>query len=132
MQLYSRRFVVLGAFCSFSFTQSLGWFTYAGFQAQAEALYGVGDDMIGYYLLLGPIFFIASTPLFLYLLDKKGLRVSILLASLCVLAGAVLRTVALFTGPAAGWPLAMLGQVGTSIAGVAAMVSGAHVTGSSH
>jgi uncharacterized membrane protein HdeD (DUF308 family) len=121
MQLYGSRFLVLGSFCCFSFIQSLGWFTYAGFQAQTEALYGVDDAMIGYYLLLGPIFFVAATPLFLYLLDKKGLRVSVILGALCVLLGAVSRTVALFTGPAAGWPLAMLGGVGSAIAGVVAM-----------
>jgi hypothetical protein len=128
MQLYGSRFLVLGSFCCFSFIQSLGWFTYAGFQAQTEKFYGVDDAMIGYYLLLGPIFFVAATPLFLYLLDKKGLRVSVILGALCVLVGAVSRTVALFTGPAAGWPLAMLGGVGSAIAGVVAMaVSAAEV-----
>ncbi len=121
MQLYARRFLVLAAFSCFSFCQSIGWFTYAGFAQAAERFYDVDDAMIGYYLLLGPLLFIASTPFFIYVLDKRGLRISVVIAMVCVLYGAILRTMALFTGPQVGWVLAMCGQVGTSIAGVCAM-----------
>jgi hypothetical protein len=116
------RVLVLAAFCAFSFTQSGGWFCYAGFPDHAEKLYGIDDGMISYYLLIGPIAFIAATPLFIWMLDKKGLRMSISVAALCVLFGAILRVASLFFPPNIGWALAMLGQVGTSVAGVVAMV----------
>ncbi len=65
------RFLVLVAFCFFSFSQSAGWFCYAGFPGHAERLFGIGDSMISYYLLIGPLAFVAATPLFIWMLDKK-------------------------------------------------------------
>jgi MFS family permease len=119
--LFKWRFLVLISFSSFTFAQSWGWLSFAAFSDQTVAFFGWANaDWINWYLFIGPVMFVVSTPLFTYLLDKRGLRLTCVLGSGLVLAGAVLRALCLWVPLNWGWPLALVGQVFVSIAGVAA------------
>ncbi len=120
--LYKWRFLVLISFSSFTFVQSWSWLGFAAFSDQTVAYFGWPDgDWINWYLFFGPGFFLVGTPLFTYLLDKKGLQVTCITGSSMVLVAAVLRALCLWVPLSVGWPLALVGQALDSIAGVAAM-----------
>jgi MFS family permease len=80
------------------------------------------DAWISWYLFLGPSLFLLGTPLFLWLIDKKGLRVTCVVGSLMNLLGVLLKLPCLWIeNKDVGWALVLVGQSLTSIAGVAAM-----------
>jgi MFS family permease len=119
--LFKWRFLLLVSFSSFTFIQSWAWLGFAAFSSQSQAFFGWQTDAwINWYLFVGPVAFIVATPLFTYLLDRRGLRLTCVLGSGLVLAGAVLRTLCLWVPVSWGWPLALVGQALVSIAGVAA------------
>lgn len=122
-RVYKSRFMVLIAFCSFSLMQSWGWFTYAGFADATVAFYEVPSSYVSWYLFVGPAVYIVGTPLFIWLLDKDGIRSSVVLGASCVLCGAILRVLSLFIPPIYGWPIVLIGQAFTSLAGVPAMAT---------
>ncbi len=119
--LFKWRFLLLISFSSFTFVQSWAWLGFGAFSDQTRDFFGWADKAwINWYLFVGPVMFVASTPLFTWLLDKRGLRLTCVLGSGLVLAGAVLRTLCLWVPLNWGWPLALVGQALVSIAGVAA------------
>ncbi len=120
--LYKWRFVVLAAFSSFNFIASWTWLGFAAFSRQTVAYFGWADDSwINWYLFVGPVVFLLSTPLYSFVLNKKGLRVTCVSGSALVLGGTVLRALCLWVPLNIGWPLALAGQVLDNVAAVASM-----------
>jgi hypothetical protein len=72
-------------------------------------------------IVVGPVFFVVGTPLFLYLIDKKGLRLTCVVGTIMNLVGVLLKVPCLWLPSGVGWALVLVGQALTCVAGVAAM-----------
>lgn len=125
-KVYPWRFLVLISFSSFTFCQSWIWLGFGSFSTQTALFFGwtsaQKDAWISWYLFLGPALFLFGTPLFLWLIDKKGLRTTCIVGSVMNLVGVALKLPCLWIpNRDVGWALVFFGQALTSISGVAAM-----------
>lgn len=120
-RLYRVRFAVLLSVCLTGFAQNLAWFTFAGFPVATSAFFGISPDSffnVSFTLLLGPIGYLACFWAVSWLLDKRGIRLVILLAAVATLLCSALRLVAVFVrASSAAWPLVCLGQFFNALAG---------------
>ncbi|XP_072274012.1 solute carrier family 49 member 4 isoform X2 [Pyxicephalus adspersus] len=91
-RVFGRRWLVLILFSALGFLQGLVWNSWGPIQASARAVYGFSSLDIALLVLWGPIGFLPCF-FFMWLMDKKGLRVTVLLTLLCMVFGAGLRCV---------------------------------------
>ncbi|KAL4635552.1 disrupted in renal carcinoma protein 2 [Arapaima gigas] len=93
-RVYGRRWLVLVVFSLLAFMQSVVWNTWGPIQNSAKHVYGFTDADIAILVLWGPIGYIPWL-LFMWLMDKKGLRPSLLLSALFMVLGAGMRVIPL-------------------------------------
>ncbi|XP_029461078.1 solute carrier family 49 member 4 isoform X2 [Rhinatrema bivittatum] len=91
-RVYSRRWLVLFLFSLLGFLQGLMWNSWGPIQNSAKAAYGFSSVEIALLVLWGPIGFLACF-FFMWLMDKKGLRLTVLLTAFLMVAGAGLKCV---------------------------------------
>ncbi|XP_015266338.1 PREDICTED: disrupted in renal carcinoma protein 2 [Gekko japonicus] len=91
-RVYGRRWVVLLLFSLLSFAQGLVWNTWGPIQSSARQAFAFSSMDIALLVFWGPIGFVPCFA-FMWLMDKKGLRVTVLLTSSLMVLGAGLRCV---------------------------------------
>ncbi|NWI78824.1 DIRC2 protein, partial [Dryoscopus gambensis] len=91
-RVYGRRWLVLLLFSLLGFAQGLVWNTWGPIQNSARLAFGFSGWDIALLVFWGPIGF-APCFFFMWLMDKKGLRVTVLLTSSLMVLGAGLRCV---------------------------------------
>lgn len=89
--VYKRRWYVLVVFSLCAMSQGGSWNIYGPISATTEDAFGWRDSDIALLTAWGPISSILSTLPFIWLIEKKGIRVASLLATFLVLLGAVVR-----------------------------------------
>ncbi|MBN3306541.1 DIRC2 protein, partial [Amia calva] len=93
-RVYSRRWLVLAIFSMLGFMQGMVWNTWGPIQNSVKHAYGFTAIDIAMLVLWGPIGFIPWL-LFMWLMDKKGLRVSLLLSAFLMVVGTAMRSIPL-------------------------------------
>ncbi|XP_028291124.1 solute carrier family 49 member 4 isoform X3 [Gouania willdenowi] len=91
-RVYGRRWLVLGLFSLLALMQGMVWNFWGPIQNSAARAYGFTKSDIAVLVLWGPVGFVPWL-LFMWLMDKKGLRVSLLLSVFLMLLGAALRSI---------------------------------------
>ncbi|NXF35202.1 DIRC2 protein, partial [Nyctibius bracteatus] len=91
-RVYGRRWLVLLLFSLLGFAQGLVWNSWGPIQNSARLAFGFSGWDIALLVFWGPIGF-APCFFFMWLMDKKGLRVTVLLTSSLMVLGAGLRCV---------------------------------------
>ncbi|XP_067649129.1 solute carrier family 49 member 4 homolog [Haliotis asinina] len=113
--VYRRRWVILALFSAFSGLQAAVWNQWGPIAAVSECVFGWTDGTIALMSNWGPIAYILTAPLWSWVLDTKGLRVSCLVAMALIAAGCGLRCL-IGTPPAYTW-VANAGQLLNGAAG---------------
>ncbi|XP_076012763.1 solute carrier family 49 member 4 [Genypterus blacodes] len=121
-RVYGRRWLVLTLFSLMGFMQGMVWNFWGPIQNSAARAYGFTKSDIAALVLWGPVGFIPWL-LFIWLMDKKGLRVSLLLSAFFMLLGAALRSIPLTEQPLRRW-LIHGGQLLNGLAGPTTMSAG--------
>ncbi|KAM6986315.1 solute carrier family 49 member 4 [Aplochiton taeniatus] len=121
-RVYGRRWLVLTLFSLVAFMQGMVWNTWGPIQNSAMKAYEFSKSDIAILVLWGPVGFIPWL-LFMWLMDKKGLRSSLLLATFFMLLGAGLRSAPLGTPVLRRW-LIHGGQLLNGLAGPTIMSAG--------
>ncbi|XP_056145761.1 solute carrier family 49 member 4 [Lampris incognitus] len=121
-RVYGRRWLVLTVFSLLGFMQGMVWNSWGPIQNSAMRAFGFTKSDIAVLVLWGPVGFIPWL-LFMWLMDKKGLRVSLLLSAFFMLLGAALRSVPLGGQPQKRW-LIHGGQLLNGLAGPTIMSAG--------
>ncbi|XP_046357515.2 solute carrier family 49 member 4 homolog isoform X1 [Haliotis rufescens] len=93
VKLYKRRWYMLVIFSLMSGTQSFVWNTWAPISNSSEVAFGWNDAVISLMANWGPITFFIGMPLFAWMLDMKGLRISSLLSMFMIAAGCGIRCI---------------------------------------
>ncbi|KAL3836655.1 hypothetical protein ACJMK2_022077, partial [Sinanodonta woodiana] len=115
--VFKRRWYVLAVFSYANAIQGLIWNTWGPIAQTSEAVYqGWTDSTIGMMANCGNISYIIFTIPMCYFMDRKGLRVSLLLTSSLMLIGAGIRCITQ-EPPMATW-LIYVGQTINGIAGI--------------
>ena len=121
-RVYWRRFLVLAAFSLFSAAQNLEFFSFVGMAAATKRFYGVSSDAITLLLVLCNIVGGLSLAPTAWLLDRSGLRPTLLVASLLLVLCALLRLLgALWLDGTAGWVVAVVGTCFAALASTASL-----------
>ncbi|XP_029936341.1 solute carrier family 49 member 4 [Myripristis murdjan] len=121
-RVYGRRWLVLTLFSLLGFMQGMVWNSWGPIQNSAVHAFGFSKSDIAVLVLWGPVGFIPWL-LFMWLMDKKGLRVSLLLSAFFMLLGAALRSFPLDQEPLRRW-LIHGGQLLNGLAGPTIMSAG--------
>ncbi|KAM9343135.1 solute carrier family 49 member 4 isoform 1-T1 [Pholidichthys leucotaenia] len=121
-RVYGIRWLVLTLFSLLALMQGMVWNFWGPIQNSAARAYGFTKSDIAVLVLWGPVGFIPWL-LFMWLLDKKGLRASLLLSALFMLLGSALRSVPLTDQPIRRW-LIHGGQLLNGLAGPTIMSAG--------
>ncbi|TRY84837.1 hypothetical protein DNTS_002280 [Danionella cerebrum] len=93
-RVYGRRWFVLTMFSMLGFMQGLVWNTWGPIQNSAKHVFEFSPKDIALLVLWGPVGFLPWL-LFMWIMDKKGLRASLLLSAFFMVLGAALRSVPL-------------------------------------
>ncbi|XP_053295975.1 solute carrier family 49 member 4 isoform X1 [Pleuronectes platessa] len=93
-RVYGRRWLVLSLFSLLALMQGMVWNFWGPIQNSAALAYGFTKSDIAVLVLWGPVGFIPWL-LFMWLMDKRGLRASLLLSAFLMLIGAALRSIPL-------------------------------------
>ncbi|CAK6971714.1 solute carrier family 49 member 4 [Scomber scombrus] len=93
-RVYGRRWLVLTLFSLLALMQGMVWNFWGPIQNSAAHAFGFTKSDIAVLVLWGPVGFVPWL-LFMWLMDKKGLRASLLLSAFFMLLGAVLRSIPL-------------------------------------
>lgn len=93
-RVYGRRWFVLTMFSLLGFMQGLVWNTWGPIQNSAKHVFEFSSTDIAILVLWGPVGYLPWL-LFMWLMDKKGLRASLLLSAFFMVLGAALRSVPL-------------------------------------
>lgn len=91
-RVFGRRWLVLGIFSLLGFMQGLVWNSWGPIQNSARRALGFTTPDISLLVLWGPIGF-APCFLFTWLMDTKGLRLTVVLAALLMSIGTLLRCI---------------------------------------
>ncbi|XP_071394941.1 solute carrier family 49 member 4 [Centroberyx affinis] len=121
-RVYGRRWLVLTLFSLLGFMQGMVWNSWGPIQNSAVHAFGFTKPDIAALVLWGPVGFVPWL-LFMWLMDKKGLRVSLLLSAFFMLLGAALRSVPLSEQQLRRW-LIHGGQLLNGLAGPTIMSAG--------
>lgn len=125
-RVYRRRWLVLTMFSLLALMQGMVWNFWGPIQNSAVHAYGFSKSDIAVLVLWGPVGFIPWL-LFMWLMDKKGLRASLLLSAFLMLLGSVLRSVPLTDEPLRRW-LIHGGQFLNGLAGPTIMSAGPYLS----
>uniref|UniRef100_UPI0037E8E779 solute carrier family 49 member 4 n=1 Tax=Semicossyphus pulcher TaxID=241346 RepID=UPI0037E8E779 len=93
-RVYRRRWLVLMLFCLLGLLQGMVWNFWGPIQNSAGHAFGFTKADIALLVLWSPLGFLPFF-LFMWLMDKKGLRAALLLSGFFMLLGAVLRCIPL-------------------------------------
>ncbi len=119
--LVPTRFLILLCVCLSGFVQNLVWFTFAGFPAATSEFFGVSLWWVSFTLQLGPIGYVCSFWI-VSLVDKIGLRMTVVLSSLCSFFCCALRVSTVFyRHHSIAWPVICIAQFFNALAGPSAM-----------
>lgn len=121
-RVYGRRWLVLTMFSLLAFMQGMVWNTWGPIQISAMQAYDFTKSDIALLVLWGPVGF-APWLLFMWLMDKKGLRASLLFSAFFMLLGTALRSVPLGEMGVRRW-LIHGGQLLNGLAGPTMMSAG--------
>ncbi|KAM6935036.1 solute carrier family 49 member 4 [Xenentodon cancila] len=91
-RVYGKRWLVLSLFSLLALMQGMVWNFWGPIQNSAVQAYGFTKSDIAVLVLWGPVGYIPWL-LFMWLMDKKGLRASLLLSTFFMLLGAALRSI---------------------------------------
>ncbi|KAM9710819.1 solute carrier family 49 member 4 isoform 2-T2 [Menidia menidia] len=121
-RVYGRRWLVLTLFSLLALMQGMVWNFWGPIQMSAAHAYGFTKSDIAVLVLWGPVGFVPWL-LFMWLMDKKGLRASLLLSALFMLLGAGLRSLPMTDQKIRRW-LIHGGQFLNGLAGPTIMSAG--------
>ncbi|CAL8389219.1 unnamed protein product [Gadus morhua 'NCC'] len=121
-RVYGRRWLVLTFFSLLGFLQGMVWNSWGPIQNSAIRAFGFNKSDIAVLVLWGPVGYIPWL-LFMWLMDNKGLRVSLLLSAFLMLLGSALRSVPLEEELLRRW-LIHGGQLLNGLAGPTVMSAG--------
>lgn len=121
-RVYGRRWLVLTLFSLLALMQGMVWNFWGPIQNSAVHAFGFSKSDIAVLVLWGPVGFVPWL-LFMWLMDKRGLRASLLLSAFLMLLGAALRSVPLTEQPLRRW-LIHGGQLLNGLAGPTIMSAG--------
>ncbi|XP_063353090.1 solute carrier family 49 member 4 [Pelmatolapia mariae] len=125
-RVYGRRWLVLTLFSLLALMQGMVWNFWGPIQNSAAHAYGFTKSDIAILVLWGPAGFLPWL-LFMWLMDKKGLRASLLLSTLFMVLGAALRSIPLTGQPLRRW-LIHGGQLLNGLAGPTMMSAGPYLS----
>ncbi|KAK7882676.1 hypothetical protein WMY93_028850 [Mugilogobius chulae] len=125
-RVYRRRWLVLTLFSLLGLMQGMVWNFWGPIQNSAVHAYGFTKSDIAVLVLWGPVGFVPWL-LFMWLMDKKGLRASLLLSAFLMFLGSVLRSVPLNQEPLRRW-LIHGGQLLNGLAGPTTMSAGPYLS----
>ncbi|VDI56415.1 MFS transporter, FLVCR family, disrupted in renal carcinoma protein 2 [Mytilus galloprovincialis] len=91
--IYTRRWWVLAIFSLNCFMQAIIWNTWGPIAQSAKEVFGWDDGQLGMLPNWGNIGFIATVIFASYIMDEKGLRISCVVCSGLISAGAALRCI---------------------------------------
>ncbi|XP_059823661.1 solute carrier family 49 member 4 isoform X1 [Hypanus sabinus] len=91
-RVFGRRWLVLGVFSLLGFVQGLVWNSWGPIQNSARRALGFSTRDISLLVLWGPIGFLPCI-LFTWLMDKRGLRLTVVLTALLMMLGTLLRCI---------------------------------------
>ncbi|XP_054642355.1 solute carrier family 49 member 4 [Dunckerocampus dactyliophorus] len=121
-RVFGRRWLVLSLFSLLALMQGMVWNFWGPIQNSAVHAFGFTKSDIAVLVLWGPVGFIPWL-LFMWVMDKRGLRESLLLSAFFMLLGAVLRSIPLSDPPVRRW-LIHGGQLLNGLAGPTMMSAG--------
>ncbi|XP_057707737.1 solute carrier family 49 member 4 [Corythoichthys intestinalis] len=121
-RVYGRRWLVLSLFSLLALMQGMVWNFWGPIQNSAVHAFGFTKSDIAVLVLWGPVGFVPWL-LFMWLMDKKGLRPSLLLSAFLMLLGSVIRSVPLSDPALRRW-LIHGGQLLNGLAGPTIMSAG--------
>ncbi|XP_053353168.1 solute carrier family 49 member 4 isoform X1 [Clarias gariepinus] len=121
-RVYGRRWLVLTLFSMLAFLQGMVWNTWGPIQNSAKQAFGFSSTDIAILVIWGPVGFLPWL-LFMWLMDKKGLRASLLLTVFFMVLGSALRSVPLTNLQLRRW-LIHGGQLLNGLAGPTLMSAG--------
>ncbi|XP_037542713.1 solute carrier family 49 member 4 [Nematolebias whitei] len=121
-RVYGRRWLVLTLFSLLGLLQGMVWNFWGPIENSAVQAYGFSKSDIAVLVLWGPVGFIPWL-LFMWLMDKKGLRSSLLLSAFFMLLGAALRSIPVTDKPLRRWMIHG-GQFLNGLAGPTIMSAG--------
>uniref|UniRef100_A0A3Q2XBI6 Solute carrier family 49 member 4 n=1 Tax=Hippocampus comes TaxID=109280 RepID=A0A3Q2XBI6_HIPCM len=121
-RVYGRRWLVLSLFSLLALMQGVVWNFWGPIQNSAAHAFGFTKSDIAVLVLWGPVGFVPWL-LFMWLMDKRGLRSSLLLSAFLMLLGAVLRSIPLSDPALRRW-LIHGGQLLNGLAGPTIMSAG--------
>uniref|UniRef100_A0A668S9B5 Solute carrier family 49 member 4 n=1 Tax=Oreochromis aureus TaxID=47969 RepID=A0A668S9B5_OREAU len=125
-RVYGRRWLVLTLFSLLALMQGMVWNFWGPIQNSAAHAYGFTKSDIAILVLWGPVGFVPWL-LFMWLMDKKGLRLSLLVSTLFMVLGAALRSIPLTGQPLRRW-LIHGGQLLNGLAGPTMMSAGPYLS----
>ncbi|XP_028991590.1 solute carrier family 49 member 4 isoform X1 [Betta splendens] len=125
-RVYARRWLVLTLFSLLGLIQGMVWNFWGPIQNSAAQAYGFTKSDIAVLVLWGPVGFIPWL-LFMWLMDKKGLRASLLLSAFFMLLGSALRSIPLSQQPLRRWVIHG-GQLLNGLAGPTIMSAGPYLS----
>ncbi|KAG7220313.1 hypothetical protein INR49_010147 [Caranx melampygus] len=125
-RVYGRRWLVLTLFSLLALMQGMVWNFWGPIQNSAAHAFGFTKSDIAVLVLWGPVGFVPWL-LFMWLMDKRGLRASLLLSAFFMLLGAALRSVPLTEQPLRRW-LIHGGQFLNGLAGPTIMSAGPYLS----
>ncbi|KAI8504226.1 Solute carrier 49 member 4 [Branchiostoma belcheri] len=119
-RIYKRRWYILGLFSILAATQCMVWNVWGPISDSAKFVFGWEDSDIALLTNWGPIAYIPLAVPFSWLMDVKGLRISVIVTAFLVFAGTAIRCVTAMYMGAATW-LMNIGQCLNGMAGPVAM-----------
>ncbi|XP_078678256.1 solute carrier family 49 member 4 homolog [Branchiostoma floridae x Branchiostoma belcheri] len=119
-RIYKRRWYILGLFSILAATQCMVWNVWGPISDSAKFVFGWEDSDIALLTNWGPIAYIPLAVPFSWLMDVKGLRISVIVTALLVFAGTAIRCVTAWYMGAATW-LMNIGQCLNGMAGPVCM-----------
>lgn len=117
IKIYKRRWWILAMFALVAHAQALCWITWSSISESAKLVFGWSDSTIALLQDWGNIPFVVLGIPICWLLDKQGLRITVVLSTLFMFCGAGLRCISY--EPHIATPLIHVGQILNGISGVA-------------
>lgn len=90
---YKRRFYILLLFSLISFCQYCAWNTYGPIATTAKVVFGWSNTQIAFLASMDPITYLCTMHFFSWMMDEKGLRLSVIVSSAFMFLGTGLRCV---------------------------------------
>uniref|UniRef100_A0A1A7WE34 Disrupted in renal carcinoma 2 n=1 Tax=Iconisemion striatum TaxID=60296 RepID=A0A1A7WE34_9TELE len=125
-RVYGRRWLVLTLFSLLALMQGMVWNFWGPIANSAVQAYGFTNSDIAVLVMWGPVGFIPWL-LFMWLMDKKGLRISLLLSAFFMLLGSALRSIPVTDQHLRRW-LIHGGQLLNGLAGPTVMSAGPYLS----